>query len=163
MHGNSDARPPLIFCWCFFFFHRSSLDLRALPEAEEGPQVPGVLERLPPLGRLRHHRAGRRQHLQGHGHPRRGAEVEDGLHRRHLRPRRRRRGPGGRHVGRRSEAEEGGKQELQRHLKRRPLAAVYVARRHVSPSSGEAATSPAAGAGALLSHHVFVTHTCMLI
>uniref|UniRef100_A0A804NP05 Uncharacterized protein n=1 Tax=Zea mays TaxID=4577 RepID=A0A804NP05_MAIZE len=101
---------------------RHSAGLCAVLEAEEGAQVPGVLERVPPLGGVHGDRAGRRQRLQGHGHPGRGAEVEDGLRRRRLRAGRRRRGAGGRHVGRRAAAPEAGGKDLQR----RPLAAVYV-------------------------------------
>jgi hypothetical protein len=103
---------------CFWLL----VGLCAVLEAEEGAQVPGVLERVPPLGGVHGHRAGRRQRLQGHGHPGRGAEVEDGLRRRRLRAGRRRRGAGGRHVGRRAAAPEAGGKDLQR----RPLAAVYV-------------------------------------
>ena len=120
---NEKPKPP-----ADLFSPPNVLDLCALLEAEEGPQVPAVLEHLPPLGRLHHHHTGHRQHLQGHVDPGRGAEVEDGLHHRDRHPGRHRRDPGGRHMGHCFEAEERGQQDLQRHLERRPLAAIYVTR-----------------------------------
>lgn len=94
----------------------------AVPSAEEGAQVPRVLEHVPPLGGVHRHRAGHRQHLQGHEHPGRGAAVADRLHRRRLRAAHRRRHAGGRHVGRRPQAPQGREQDLQQRIQRPPAA-----------------------------------------
>lgn len=87
-------------------------DLCAFPEAQEGSQIPYLLERLPPLGRLHHHHTRHRQHLQRDVHLERGAEVEDGLHHHDQHPGWHCRDPGSCYMEHRLEEEEGGEQVL---------------------------------------------------
>ena len=114
---------PLLTAFMYIYFSRS--DLCALLEAEEGSQVPVLLEHLPSLHRLHHHHTRSHQHLQGNVHPECRPEVEDGLHHCHLHPGRHCLDPGSRYMGHCLEAEERGQQDLQWQWER-PLAGIYV-------------------------------------
>uniref|UniRef100_A0A453L6W3 DOMON domain-containing protein n=1 Tax=Aegilops tauschii subsp. strangulata TaxID=200361 RepID=A0A453L6W3_AEGTS len=95
---------------------RHPTSICAVPEAEEGSQVPRVLERVPPRGGLRRHHPRDLQRLQGHGHPGRGAAVEDSLRRGRLGARRGGGDAGGGHVERGHQAPRGraARQDLRR-------------------------------------------------